>query len=230
VSKRQPRRSRSSSLIWAAVIIVILAALLFVGSRRNVESGARAPAQPTQAAAPAQTAPADTAKPSATGIVVPTPAIPLPRGCPANTAPQVDNPGLYGFCTPVGWGAYNDNNSTALTLVMKPRPGGSPVLLPSDVDRIQLLIALNGPSQPQTPPGCGGPPNDSIDGVATHHCTADINPNNNPYRASRAEFWMIDLFGGKQFNITALIADDVDPDDIALMNQVVHSVKPPATG
>jgi hypothetical protein len=210
--------------------VIIVALFVVGGSRRRTESGATT--QPTQAtAAPTQarqsTEPGAT--PAPTQIVVPTPAIPLPRGCPQNTVPQVDNPARYGFCTPTGWGAYNDNNSQPLTLIMKPRAGGSPVLQPTDFDRIQILVALNAPAQTQ-PPDCQGPPNDSIDGLATHHCAATINPDTNPYKASRAEFWQVDLFGGRQFNITALLTDDVDPSDVALMNDVVHAVKPPSSG
>jgi hypothetical protein len=223
------RRSGPSPLFWALVIIGVIAlVVVFQGSRGRETGGGSAGTatpRPTQAAA----VPSD-ASPTPTPLVVPTPAIPLPRSCPPNTAAQVDNPGLYGFCTPLGWGAYNNNNSLPITLLMKPRPGGNQVLQPTDFDRIQLLVALNAP-QPQNVPGdCNTAANDSIDGLATHHCATAIDPSANPYKAVRAEFWAIDLFQDKKFYITALIGDDVSPQDVDLMNQVVHAVKPPTNG
>jgi hypothetical protein len=170
-------------------------------------------------------------EPQSTGVVAPTPAIALPKSCPENTIPQVNNPAKYGFCTPSGWGAWNDNNQNPLTQIIKARVGDSPVLQVTDFDRIQIVVTLNTSSPGDSAPAeCRGAPNDSIDGLAAHHCTAALNPDTNPYHAVRAEFWIIDSFQNRRFYMTALIPADATPDDDATVNMIAHNVKPPSAG
>jgi len=164
---------------------------------------------------------------SSGGVVQPTPAIPLPKTCPPQTAAQVDNAARYGFCTPVGWGAYNENNTLAATLIMLPRPGSSPILMPTDFDRIKILIALNLTSPANVPAGCSESPNDSINGLATHHCTATLDPATNPYHGVRGEYWVVELANDQKFVITAIIDADATDDEQAMVPTIVHSVTPP---
>jgi hypothetical protein len=161
------------------------------------------------------------------GLVQPTPIIPLPKTCPPQTAAQVDNAARYGFCTPVDWGAYNENNSLAVTLIMLPRPGSNPILMPTDFDRIKILIALDLPAPADLPGECKGPANDSIAGLATHHCTATLDPAANPYHGVRAEYWITDVFGDQKFPITAIIDADATDEEQAMVGTIVHSVTPP---
>jgi hypothetical protein len=101
------------------------------------------------------------------------------------------------------------------------------VLQPTDFDRIQLLLALDTAPPTDEPADCKGSPNDSIDGLAAHHCTVPLNPDNNPYHAVMAHYWTVDLAQDKKFYMTALVGPDVTPDDMALMNTIVHAIKPP---
>ena len=119
------RQGRTSTVMKASRVGLGLAGLvvlliLFASLRGRQDNPAKAGApSPTQAATPTPEQPSQ-------GLILPTRVIPLPKGCPPQTAPQIDNVNRYGFCTPVGWGAYNNNNSQALTLLMRPRPGGNP--------------------------------------------------------------------------------------------------------
>jgi hypothetical protein len=211
------KSSRVGMVLAGLVLLLILIASL--RGRQDNPAKAGAPS-PTQAATPTPELPSQ-------GLIVPTPVIPLPKGCPPQTAAQIDNIDRYGFCTPVGWGAYNNNNSQALTLLMRPRPGGNPILLPTDFDRMVVIMALDTPT-PQNEPGeCKGPPNDSIAGLAAHHCTAALNPDTNLYHGVEAQFWTIDLFGDRKFHITATIGPDVTDEDRANIAQIVHSIQPP---
>jgi hypothetical protein len=206
--------------IALAGLVLLLIVLVSLRGRQDDPARAGAPsATPTATAAPAQ---------ASQGVVVPTPVIPLPKGCPPQTAPQIDNVDRYGFCTPVGWGAFNENNSLALTLLMRPRPGGNPILLPTDFDRMVVVMALD-TSAPQDEPGeCKGPPNDAIAGLAAHHCTAPLNPDTNVYHGVEAQFWTIDLFGDKKFYATATIGADATAEDRTNIAQIAHSIQPPA--
>jgi hypothetical protein len=213
---------RLAPLLVGGILILAVGAIL---ARRTDHSPGQGTAGPTATTAAAQASPGADAP-----LVVPTPVIPLPRSCPTNSIPQVDNPARYGYCTPAGWGAYNNNNSNDSTQVIKPRPGGSPVLQPTEFDRIQIVVNLNTQSPGDSVPAdCKGPPNDTIDGLATHHCTAPLNPNSNPYHATRAEFWQIELFEGKRFYMTAFVPPDATPEDDATIDLIAHNVKPPGS-
>ncbi len=211
-------------------VVVIGAAVAFFASRGS-QSG-RAAATPTAQGQSAAQADAGTSgSPAAQALVIPTPAIPPPKDCPPNAAPQVDNVDKYGFCTPIGWGAYNNNNSLKLTLIMKPLPNsGPPALLPTDFDRIQILIALDTEPPETVPDACKGAPNDSIDGLATRHCTVTLDPTKNPYQAVQAQYWTIDLANDRKFYIQALARDGVSDEDHQAIDTIVHTLNPPAGG
>jgi hypothetical protein len=221
-SKRESA-GRSRLILLAAIGVVIILAVALLPRIFAGGSSSRATATPTtQAAAfPASRTPTFT---------VPTPAIPVPKSCPPDTVPGVDNSDRYGFCIPTGWGAWNNNNSIPTTQIIKARQGDSPILQPTDFDRIQVVVSLDtGPPGDAVPADCKGAPNDAIDGLAAHHCTAALNPDNNPYHATKAGFWMIDLFGNRRFYMTALFGGDTTPDDDAVVDMVVHNVKPPGS-
>lgn len=207
-------------LVLAGFIVLLLVATQLSGH------GKSAPTPAATATARPQPQPATATPP---GLVVPTPAIPLPTGCPPLTAAQVDNADLYGFCTPVGWGADNQNNTQKVTLIMKPRVGGGPILLPTDFDRIVVLVVLDAqlPDPSSLPGACQGPSNDSVDGWATHHCTAPLDPARNPYHGVRAEYWVIDLANDRKFYVSATIGQDATDDEQAVVPVIVHSLKPP---
>jgi hypothetical protein len=198
------------------VVLVVAVLVVSVVTRQHDTTG--------QAQAPSALAPTQT---PAGGIVQPTPVIPLPKTCPPQTAAQVDNAARYGFCTPVGWGAYNENNTLAPTLIMLPRPGSNPILMPTDFDRIKLIIFLDFPLTGDLPGQCRESANDSINGMATHHCTAPLDPSTNPYHGVRQEYWIGDLVNGQHFDITAIIDADASDDEQAMVNTIVHSVTPP---
>lgn len=233
MTKRNPRArlrpvarpsngSRFGPILLGVVLVGAFVAVLLLRGRDNGKGAA----SQTQATATPQAAAALTPTP----LVIPAPAIPVPHDCPSNTAPGVDNPDRYSFCTPIGWGSYNENNSMKETLLMKPRPGGSPVIEPTEFDRIQILVALDSGAPIDEPADCQGPPNDSIGGWAAHHCSATLNPDTNPYHASTADFWTIDLAQDRKFYMTAQLGGDVSADDIALVNSVAHAVHPPGAG
>jgi len=184
-------------------------------------------AHPDSSKPSASTAAAVPSDASSGGVVQPTPAIPLPKTCPPQTASQVDNAARYGFCTPVGWGAYNENNTLAATLIMLPRAGSNPILMPTDFDQIKILVALDFTPLANVPAGCSESPNDSINGLATHHCTATLDPATNPYHGVRGEYWVVELANDQKFVITAIIDADATDDEQAMVPTIVHSVTPP---
>jgi len=220
----------SPLMIFGAVMVIAVGVYLGMGTfaafiTQGLHGPSQSPAKASTTPVSAQASPGAGAP-----LVAPTPAIPLPKSCPENTLPQVDNPARYGFCTPAGWGAWNNNNQIETTQLIKARQGDTPIILPTDFDRIQILVNLNTANPGDSaPPECRGAPNDSIDGLATHHCSAPLDPENNPYHANRAEFWMVDLFQDRRFYMTALIPADATPDDDATINLIVHSVKPPGS-
>jgi hypothetical protein len=199
-------------------VILGLAALFGRGGSATSTPSATAVASATAGAS-------STAAPSKTPLVVPTAAIALPQ-CPPSVVPEVDNPARYGFCVPTGWGAYNENNSLPLTELLRPHPGdANPVILPTDFSRIQIVIALN-TSPPTNPPAeCAGPANDTIAGLPAHHCTASLDPAQNPYHANEAQFWRIELPQNRSFYITAQ-SDNATADDLKTITAIVHLVKP----
>jgi hypothetical protein len=227
--QEKPEERRRPWLTLALGIAVIVAAVAFFAARSS-PSGRSASATPAAQARADSAATVAGASPPPPTIAVPTPAIALPKDCPPDSAAQVDNIDKYGFCTPLGWGAYNNNNTQKLTLIMKPKPNsGPPVLEPTDFDRIQIIIALD-TDPPQTEPAaCKGAPNDAIDGLATHHCTQPLDPSSNPYQAVRAEYWTVDLANDRHFYMTALVGDGVTDEDNQMINTIVHALKPPAS-
>jgi hypothetical protein len=232
-TRRRPapeaEQHRSLLTIVLGVLLIGAAVAFFAARGGKSGKGGATPAAQAPASGPAGAAAGASSTPQ--GIVVPPPAIALPKDCPNDAAPQVDNMDRYGFCTPVGWGAYNNNNSLKITLIMKPMPNsGPPVLEPTDFDRIQILVALDTDPPQQEPAACKGPPNDSIDGLATHHCTATVDPNANPYHAVLAHYWTVDLANNQHFYMTALVGAGVTDEDNKTIDTIVHSVKPPSAG
>jgi hypothetical protein len=201
----------------AAVGAVIIAAAVVVPRMVTSEAGGGSKAKAT-------------ATPQNSGAsAAATAAIPLPKSCPDNTIPGVNNIAKYGFCTPAGWGAWNNNNQVPLTQIIQARYSDNPVLQVTDFDRVRIVVFLNtGAPGDSVPAECRGAPNDSIDGLATHHCEAALNPDQNPYHAVRADYWIVDLYGNQQFNMTAFLPPDATPDDDAAVNLIVHNVKPPS--
>lgn len=206
------------------ILLAIVAIVVIAGAVQGRGSPRTTPTPAVTVVAALTPPPGATA--GRTPVIVPTPAIPLPT-CPAQMVPQVDNLGRYGFCTPVGWGAYNENNSLPLTQILKPRPGGNPILLPTEFDRIQIAINLNVGAPSSPPADCQAAPNDTISGLPAHHCAATLDPNQNPYRGVRVEFWRIDLSANRAFYITAIVGADASPEDQALISTIVHLVRPP---
>lgn len=216
------------------VIAVVVAALLAMlqacgGAATPAPSVTPLPSQPGAIASSSGASPAAaSATVKATALVVPTPAIPLPS-CPAGMAAQVDNAARYGFCVPVGWGDWNDNNSQPVTQILKPKPGGNPIILPTEFSRIVIVIALNATPPSNLPAACQGAPNDTVNGLHAHQCNATLNPAQNPYHGVQARYWLIDLPNKRTFYITAVIAAGAAPQDQALVNTIVHQVRPNGT-
>jgi hypothetical protein len=204
---------RSLVLLAAIGAVIVVAAVVLPRMVTGAAGGAsKATATPTA---------------QASGVAAATPAVALPKSCPDNTIPGVNNIAKYGFCTPAGWGAWNNNNQVPLTQIIKARYSDSPVVQVTDFDRIQVVVFLNtGSPGDSAPADCRGAPNDAIDGLATHHCGAALDPDKNPYHAVRAEYWMVDLFGNQQFYMTAFLPSDATPDDEATVDLIVHNVKP----
>ncbi len=230
--RRQERavEHRRSWLTLVLGVLVIGGGVAFLAGRGPSKREAAA-TPPVQARTSNQVAADAGAPPTAPALVVPTPAIPPPKDCPPDSAPQVDNIDKYGFCTPIGWGSYNNNNSQKLTIIMKPLPNsGPPVLLPTDFDRIQILINLDTDPPADEPSACKGAPNDSIDNLATHHCTQPLNADSNPYHAVLAHYWTIDLANNRHFYMTALERDGVSDADRQTIDTIVHALKPPSAG